>query len=161
METDLTITGAGLAALSLARQLKVVKPHNRIMTRKILLDSVIYLGMTCLLYFHHKWHDLAILGHIENELARHNDLLRSVAEDFKRQPIMHDASLADEYVDVTKTLLLDPSLNQELLIEHPDDDALIAKLRENIGSLEELAVSIHNNVDISRNLQPLHAAEPV
>ena len=39
-------------------------------------------------------------------------------------------------------------------------DALIAKLRENIGLLEELAVSIHNNVDISRNLQPLRAAEP-
>ncbi|AYQ92925.1 FAD-dependent oxidoreductase [Burkholderia gladioli] len=131
-----------------------------VMTQKILWDSVIYLGVTCLLYFHHKWHDLAFLGRIDNELARYNDLLRSVADHFKRQPILHDASLAGEYVDLTKTFLFGRNLNQELLIEHPDDDALIAKLRENIGLLEELAVSIHNNVDISRNLQPLRAAEP-
>lgn len=132
-----------------------------VMTQKILWDSVIYLGVTCLLYFNRKWHDLAFLAKIDVDLARYNDLLRSVADHFKRQPIRHEAALEGEYVDLTKTFLFGRNLNKELLVEYTDDEALIAKLRENIGLLEALAPLILNNVDISRNREPaVDAAVP-
>lgn len=125
-----------------------------VMTQKILWDSVVYLGVTCLLYFHRKLHDLAFLARIDVELAHYNDLLRSVADHFKRQPIEHETSLAGEYVDLSKTFFFSRNLNKELLLDYADDDALIVKLRENIGLLDELSRSIFNNVDIARNFQP-------
>ncbi|MCW7538534.1 NAD(P)/FAD-dependent oxidoreductase [Aquabacterium sp. A7-Y] len=131
-----------------------------VMTQKILWDSVVYLGVTCLLYFHRKLHDLDFLARIDPELARYNDLLRSVADHFKRQPINHDAPLDGEYVDLSKTFLFGRNLNKELLQEYADDEALIAKLRDNIGLLEKLSKSIFNNVDIARTFQPALTAEP-
>jgi flavin-dependent dehydrogenase len=132
-----------------------------VMTQKILWDSVIYLGVTCLLYFNRKLHDLKFLARIDPELARYNDLLRTVADHFKRQPIKHDALLAGEYVNLSNTFLFGRNLNKELLIEYADDESLIAKLRENIGLLEDISKSIFNNVDIARNFQPAMVEEPV
>ncbi len=125
-----------------------------VMTQKILWDSVIYLGVTCLLYFNNKLTDLDFLACIDPELARYNDLLRSVADHFKRQPIKHDAQLKGEFVDLSKTFLFGRNLNEELLIEYGSDEELIVKLSENIDLLEELSESIFNNVDISRDFQP-------
>jgi len=130
-----------------------------VMKQKILWDSVIYLGVTCLLYFNRKFTDPDFLALVDSDLARYNYLLRSVAEHFKRQPITHDAKLDGEYVDLTKTFLFGRNLNEELTIEYTDDEALIAKLRDNIGLLEKISESIFNNVDIAWNFQPKEGQE--
>ncbi|WP_038182362.1 NAD(P)/FAD-dependent oxidoreductase [Vibrio rhizosphaerae] len=130
-----------------------------VMKQKILWDSVIYLGVTCLLYFNRKFTDPDFLALVDSELAHYNYLLRSVAEHFKRQPITHDVHLDGEYVDLTKTFLFGRNLNEELTIEYKDDDALIEKLRENIELLDKISVSIFNNVDIAWNFQPKKLAD--
>jgi flavin-dependent dehydrogenase len=125
-----------------------------VMKQKVLWDSVIYLGVTCLLYFNRKFLDPDFLARVDADLARYNYLLRSVAEHFKRQPIAHDAKLDGEYVDLTKTFLFGRNLNEELQIAYTDDETLIARLRDNIGLLEKIAESIFNNIDIAWNFQP-------
>ncbi|CAM3145956.1 NAD(P)/FAD-dependent oxidoreductase [Janthinobacterium lividum] len=122
--------------------------NSFVMIQKVLWDSVLYLGVTCLLYFNRKLYDLQFLARVDTELARYNDLMRAVADHFKRQPIKHDSTMAGEYVDMSKIFLYGRNLNKELLIEYSDDDTLIAKLRENLALLEELSKSVFKNEDI-------------
>lgn len=122
-----------------------------VMTQKILWDSAVYLGVTCLLYFKRKLCDLEFLAKIDADLGRYNDLLYTVADHFKRQPLKHDTPSRGYHVDLSKTFLFGINLNKELLIEYQNDDELIAKLRRNIGLLERLSKDIFNNVDIARN----------
>lgn len=124
-----------------------------VMTQKILWDSAIYLGVTCLLYFNRKFRDLAFLARIDPELRRYNALIQQVAAHFKRQPLHHTVSLAGQYVDLSKTFLFGVNLNKELLIPYTDDAALERKIRENIDLLERLAQMILIDVDLARSFQ--------
>ncbi|NRD72181.1 NAD(P)/FAD-dependent oxidoreductase [Shewanella sp. VB17] len=133
--------------------------NGLVMKQKILWDSAIYLGVTCLMYFHNKLFDAEFLARIDTDLARYNHLLRSVAEHFKRQPITHDAKLDGEYVDLTKTFLFGRNLNKELQIDYIDDETLIMRLRDNINLLEKISESIFNNIDIAWNFQPKDGQE--
>lgn len=122
-----------------------------VMTQKILWDSAVYLGVTCLLYFKRKLCDLDFLARIDADLGRYNDLLYTVADHFKRQPLKHDAQSRGRHVDLSKTFLFGINLNKELLLDYASDEELAAKIRRNIGLLEKLSKDIFNNIDISKN----------
>lgn len=131
-----------------------------VMTQKILWDSAVYLGVTCLLYFNRKLNDLTFLKKIDADLARYNDLLHTVGQHFKRQPLHHTSTYEGEYVDLSKTFLFGINLNKELLIKYASEDDLAAKVRYNISMLEQLSKDIFANRDISGNFSPTHASMP-
>jgi flavin-dependent dehydrogenase len=124
-----------------------------VMTQKILWDSAVYLGVTCLLYFNRKLCDLEFLSRIDADLGRYNDLLYTVADHFKCQPLKHEVSSHGEHVDLSKTFLFGRNLNRELIIKYDNDEVLIEKLRQNIDMLELLAKDIFKNVNIGEKYQ--------
>jgi flavin-dependent dehydrogenase len=124
-----------------------------VMTQKILWDTAIYLGVTCLLYFNRKFRDLEFLARIDPELGRYTSLLHTVSAHFKRQPSRQDAAPAGHFTDLSKIFLFGVNLNKELLIEYRSDEPLVAKIRANIDLLERLSKLILENVDISKAFQ--------
>lgn len=125
-----------------------------VMTQKILWDSAIYLGVTCLLYFHRKFCDLEFLARIDTDLARYNELLRLVAAHFKSHSRTHESATAGGHVDLSQTFLFGVNLNKELLIPYQGDAHLAARIQYNVGLLEQLAQLILTDVDIARSFQP-------
>jgi flavin-dependent dehydrogenase len=121
---------------------------SQLMLQKILWDSAIYLGVTCQLFFNQKWTDLEFMSRIAPEMSAYNRLIFKVNHYFKNNFKAQGPGLQDGFLDLTKQDCKGVDLNRRLSMLTPNDDELVALLRENIGFLEGVAADILAGKDI-------------
>lgn len=121
-----------------------------LMKQKILWDSAIYLGVTCLLYFNQKLTDLAFIKKISKSMSLYNNLNYRVQQYFKTQPIHSDnKSLDYNFLNLSHTGLFGSDMNKALYDQFDNDDELIQRIEKNISFLKILADKIFINEDIA------------
>ncbi len=139
-------------------------PHfgnARLMMQKILWDSAIYLAVSCQLFFNRKFTDLDFLNRITPELGTANHLIFKVNNYFKASFKDDRPPLQRGFLDLTQQHCKGADLNQALSKKAPNDEALIAQLRDNLSFMEGLAQDILSGKDIRSRINLQSSGETV
>jgi hypothetical protein len=117
--------------------------NAQVFVAKALWDIVWYWASICPVFFHKKFSDVAFLDSIKEELI-HFQVLQRKMQDFFRNwdEITKDEVYANAHVDLTQIPFIYPLVHLEMDGGY-DDDALRAKLRDNISLLETVGAEMH------------------
>ena len=119
-----------------------------VMKKKILWDSVIYLSVTCLLYFNKKLIDADFMQMISPSMAVYNRLNYRVQSYFYRT-LDDDADKPhDGFTDLSEVRLFGADINKALSKSFACDEDLVKQIQVNISHLEKIAARILSGGDI-------------
>lgn len=117
--------------------------NAQVFVAKALWDIVWYWATIGPVFFHDKFADLEFIESIKEELV-HFQVLQRKTQDFFRawDEATKDEMYADAHVDLTQIPFIYPLVHMEMDGGF-DDDALRAKLRDNVSLLETVAAEMH------------------
>ena len=119
-----------------------------VMKKKILWDSVIYLSVTCLLYFNKKLIDTDFMQMISPSMAVYNRLNYRV-QSYLYRTLDDDADKPhDGFTDLSEVRLFGTDINKALRKSFACDEDLAKLIQVNITHLEKIAARILTGGDI-------------
>jgi flavin-dependent dehydrogenase len=116
--------------------------NAQVFVAKALWDIVWYWASIGPIFFHDKFADVEFIKSVREELV-HFQVQQRKMQDFFREwdEATKDEAYSDEYVDLTKIPFIYPLVHMEM-DAGLDDDALRAKLRDNVSLLEVVGVEM-------------------